>query len=102
MKFLMVDKALGSTSAQTGGFFLNAGSTIVASGLSGAETIGILIHIDGSTYVDAKDESGAAIELDATNNSVTILGTATYAIDAIGTTVADIKVVAYTETQFYP
>lgn len=94
MSYLLVNKALGSTSAQSGGIFLNAGSSIVASGLSGAETAAILIHLNGGSFIAAKDSAGSAVSLTATVSQITIGGAGTYAIGALGTTAADIKIVA--------
>lgn len=85
MQKLTLSKALGSTlDAPVNGIQLNRGDTIIASGLAGVEVAALHVLV-GTAFQAAKDDTGAAIELTATKNSLTILGSGTYKI-VVGTT----------------
>lgn len=85
-------KALGSTLVpENNNAELKAGSSIIVSGLSGAETAALKIKA-GSSYINAIDSAGDAITFSATDTAVTIGGAGIYATD-IGTTDAAVTVV---------
>lgn len=91
MQKLIISKATGTSIADpANGIDLNSGDSIVASGLAGAEVVGLYILV-GTTFVAAKDSAGTAIELTATKTALTISGAGTYQVQC-GTTASAVKI----------
>lgn len=91
MQKLILPKALGATlNAPANGIQLNRGDTIIASGLAGAEVAALHVLV-GTAFQAASDDTGAAIELTATKNSLTILGSGTYKV-VVGTTAGAVDI----------
>lgn len=70
------------TAAET--VLLDAGNyyrlTLMATGLAGAEVLTVTIVMPDGTLATAKDESGAAVAVSATANSVVLVGGPIYSI----------------------
>jgi len=91
MQKLILNKASGSIlSDPTNGINLNSGDTIIQSGLAGAEVVALHVLV-GTAFQAATDDTGAAVELTATKNSLTILGSGTYKV-VVGTTAGAVVV----------
>lgn len=69
------------TAAESWGFFLNSGSTVVGTWTSGTDPISLQILVDG-TYQNVLDTGGLAVTLTPTAPNYTVNGAATYRVTA--------------------
>ena len=77
---IMFRKPAG-TAAESLGFFLNSGSSVIATWQSGTDPVNVQVKV-GDEYVNVLDDSGAAITLTPNAPQYTLRGAATYRLTA--------------------
>lgn len=77
---ILFDKPAGST-AESLGFFLNRGSTIVCKWRSGTDPVSLQVKV-GDSYDPVLDASGNAVTLTPTSTGYTINAAGTYRVTA--------------------
>lgn len=77
---ILFDKQAGQT-AESWGFFLNAGSSVVARWRSGTDPVNLQVKV-GDNYDNVLDNTGTPVALTPTAPSYTINGAGTYRVTA--------------------